>query len=251
MKKNSVLLTGFLLFAIVLHAQKKDHRLVAEISLGPSLPIGKFGNKSFGSEYHEPSGFAKTGFNAQVSLGYYLNESFGILLLPSYSVHVQDRSGLQAFMKEVYLSMGLRTSRVDVDPQSWKIVKLMAGGFFVTPLTAAEDLVLQTKLTAGACKTAIPALSYTGYDADNEMPYPGKMGKTSLSWAFCYQVSVGLKYNLNNKLHLLLDVNSFNATPKKDYFFTSADPRTPDPGQQTVKYKLAEVNALVGVGLSF
>jgi hypothetical protein len=26
--------------------------------------------------------------------------------------------------------------------------------------------------------------------------------KTSLPWAFCYQVSVGLKYKLNNKLHV-------------------------------------------------
>jgi hypothetical protein len=53
---------------------------------------------------------------------------------------------------------------------------------------------------------------------------------------------------LTGKLHVLLDVNSFNGTPQKKY-----DLVNPVSGQNSekVKYKLAEVNALLGIGISF
>jgi hypothetical protein len=256
MKKITTLLTAFLLLSIVLHAQKKEPKCFVEINVGPSIPIGKFAEKSYKhvTEDNQPAGLAKTGLSAQISLGYYLNESFGLLLMPGYSVHAQDASGYEEYMKLQYISSGRLTSRVDVETQSWKIVKLMAGGFLVTPLTSAKDLVLLTKLTTGVCKTAVPEYSYQAYD-HNGMMYPGgKTGETSLSWAFCYQVSAGLKYKLNNKLHLLIDVNSFNATPHKEYTFNPPplpNGDLPPPRTEKVKFKLAEVNLLAGIGFQF
>jgi hypothetical protein len=253
MKKTSVLLTGFLLFAIVLHAQKKNQRFMAEISLGPSIPLGKFAGKSYKSirEEDQPAGLAKTGLNAQVALGYYLKENIGLLLMPGYSVHQQDESAYEDYLKQtIGARSGVTPSRVDVETKSWKVFKLMAGAFLVTPLTS--ELSFQTKLTAGACKTAIPGYSFNAYSPSGTWYAAGTTDNTSLSWAFCYQVSAGLKYNLNNKLHLLLDVNSFNATPKKEYtFYPGSNPRSPDPDKVTVKYKLAQVNVLAGVGLNF
>jgi hypothetical protein len=255
MKKSVSLLTGFLFLTFVLHAQEKQPKFFAELAVGPSFPIGKFADKSYKSltEDNQPAGLAKTGISEQIFLGYYLNESIGLLLAPGYSVHAQDGSGYSEYLKQaVSVAGGVPTSRVDVDPKSWKILKLMAGGFVVTPLTSSENLVLVTKLTAGACKTAVPGYSFKAYDQSGMVYGSGTTDKTSLSWAFCYQVSVGMKYKLNNKLHVLLDVNSFNATAEKEYTFTFPfSPNPVAPRTEKVKFKLAEVNVLAGIGINF
>lgn len=256
MKKQLITASCFLLMSCILHAQKEQSKCFVELSVGPSIPIGKFADKPYKhvTEDNQPAGLAKTGVSAQGSFGYYLNESLGLLLTSGYSVHAQDASGYEEYMKQSYISSGRLTSRVDVETQSWKIAKLMAGGFLINPLTSAEDLVLFTKLTVGVCKTAVPEYSYQAYD-QNEMIYAGgKTEKTPLSWAFCYQVSMGLKYKLNNKLHLLIDVNSFNATPQKEYTFNPPplpNGDYPPPRTEKIKYKLAEVNVLAGIGFQF
>jgi hypothetical protein len=62
---------------------------------------------------------------------------------------------------------------------------------------------------------------------------------------------MGLKYKLKNKLHLLLDINSFNSTPQKETTFSSSPVSSVPPQTYKMKYKLAEVNALAGIGISF
>jgi hypothetical protein len=256
MKKLPALLTGFLFISTLLQAQQKQAKFFAQLSGGPSFPLGKFADKSytFAVNNNEPEGLAKTGLSLQASLGYHLSKTAGLLFLSGYSEHAQEASGYKEYMKQVILSAGLITNNVDVKTTSWKIVKLMAGGFLNTPLTSDEDLVLVTKVTVGACKTAIPEYSFKGYVTDGITTFGGTFNKTSLSWAFCYQVSMGLKYKLNNRLHLLLDVNSFNATAKKEYTFDPPPSPNGTPNgitYQKVKYKLAELNALVGIGVNF
>ncbi|WP_205509126.1 hypothetical protein [Longitalea arenae] len=255
MKKTPFLLTGFLLLTILAHAQEKESNLFVELSIGPSFPIGKFGDKNYKSvlEDDEPAGLAKTGLNLQAAVGYYLGENFGLLLSPGYSIHAQDGSGYENFIKESTGAMGAPTaSHAAVDAKSWKMLKLLAGAFLVTPLTMEEDLVLQTKITAGACKTAVPGYSFTAYNEQNGSSYAGSTGENSLNWAFCYQVSLGVKYQLNKKLHLLLDLNSFNATTAKEYTFTFPfSPNPVPPRTEKIKYRLAEVNVMAGLALSF
>jgi len=255
MKKIPVLLAGFLFLTTVLHAQKEP-KLFAELSFGPSFPIGKFAEKTYTAmpEDNQHPGMAKTGWNAQVMLGYYINENFGLLFSPGYSVHAQDKSGYEDYLKGNIIQIGgtVNASRVEAEVKNWKIVKLMVGGFLITPLTSEDELVLITKISAGACKTAIPEYSYKAYDENGVNFAGGTSSKTSLPWAFCYQVSMGLKYKLNNKLHVLLDVTSFNATPQKEYTFTFPfSPNPVPPRTEKIKFKLAEVNALIGVGISF
>src|SRR5688572_18078112 len=88
MKKTTTLLTGFLLLTIVLHAQKKQSKFFTELAVGPSFPIGRFASTEY--KDNEVPGFAKTGLSAQLSVGYYLNESIGVMLLSGYTVHPQD-----------------------------------------------------------------------------------------------------------------------------------------------------------------
>lgn len=252
--KKGILLTAFLFLTIVLHAQEKESKCFVELAVGPSFPIGKFGEKSYKSilEDDEPAGLAKTGINLQADFGYYINESFGLLFSPGYSIHAQDGSGYEEYLKNTVIAFGgMMPSISSVEAKSWNILKLMAGGFLVTPLNMEETLELNTRITLGACKTAIPEYTFSGRDQAGDA-YGGTVDKVSLPWAFCYQVSLGLKYKLNDKLHVLFDVNSFNATAQKEYTFTFPfSPNPVPPITEKVKYRLAEVNLMAGIGLNF
>jgi hypothetical protein len=254
MKKIPVLITGFLFLALVLHAQEKQSQYFIELAAGPSFPIGKFGEKTYKSlmEEDEPAGLAKTGVNLQATMGYYINESFGVLFSPGYSIHAQDGSGYEEFLTQTVVAYGgMMPTISSVEAKSWNILKLMAGGFMVTPLTMEEDLELNTRILLGACKTAVPGYTFSGRDQAG-MPYGGTMDKVSLPWAFCYQVGLGLKYKLNDKLHVLFDVNSFNATAQREYTYTFPfSPNPVPPITEKVKYKLAEVNLMAGIGINF
>lgn len=253
MKRTVGLLAGLFLICCVLHAQEKQPKFLVELSVGPSIPIGKFADKSYtGLTEKDPSGLAKTGMTANATIGYYLKSSVGLLLTAGYSVNKQDGAGYEEYYSKSWYP---NASRIDVSTNSWKILKVMAGGFLVTPLTSDNELSLLTKLSAGICKTAVPKYSYSAYGQNGSWMAMGTQGKITLPMAFCYQISVGLQYKLNDKLHLLLDINSFNATAKNEFTYTILGNPTPGNPDQTItqvhKYKLAQVNVLAGIGFNF
>jgi hypothetical protein len=254
MKKLLILLTGFLFATITLQAQQKHSKFFAELSGGASFALGKFGNKAYnGFNDADPSGSAKTGLAGQLSLGYYINESVGVLLLPGYSVHKTDHSRFEESIKAN--NANDPSYQLSMQTDKWKLIKLMAGGFFVTPLTGSSQLALVTKLTAGVCKTDFPGYSYSDIGMNGMYRSWTSQKSIALPWTFCYQVSVGLKYKLKDHLHLLFDINSFNSTPSKERTFFSQPTSTiggpPTTVQKNVKYKLAELNTLVGIGFDF
>ena len=247
MKKTTALLAGFLCLAIVLQAQKKQPKFLAELTAGPSIPIGKFASTS--NANNKASGYAKPGWGGQLSLGYYLNRSFGLLLSTGYTTHQQD----QQARKDVLKSRG--NTVVRIDSENWKALNVMAGGFFITPLTSGSKLRLFTKLTAGVCETGIPREQWFGYSNTGRPAYYYDE-KITMCWAFCYQGSVGLQYKLNQKWYVLLDASYFNAIPKQEvtYYVSSRPVAQVGPTGRYVtevnKYELSTINALVGIGIN-
>jgi hypothetical protein len=240
MKKTVCLVTSFLFAFCVLHAQEKTTKTFAEISIGPSFPIGQFGEKSYNDNEKDQPGLAGVGIAANATFGKYLKENIGFLLTVGYSINKQKPKGLEEYMEGKYPA----GAEVDVTTKSWKILKVMAGGFLVTPL-AEDKLNLVTKLSGGICSAIIPEYSWhatnTGYSSYEK----GGVGKVRLPVTFCYQISLGLQYKMNEKASLLFDINSFNATATNKGGQTSGG-QLPDR-----KCKLGTVNALVGVGLNF
>ena len=244
MKKNVALLTGFLFLAFVLHAQKKQPKFLTELSIGPSFPIGKFAATSYKDDNSERPGWAKPGLAAHLSVGYYLNKSVGVLLSSGYSVHSLNKKAYKHYIEEVLPGIPV----TNMDAKSWKTVKLMAGGFLVTPLTLEEKLVLLTKLTAGVSKTAEPEVTWNRVSQTPGWTSSGERKKVPLPWSFCYQVSLALEYKLNHNLYVLLDISSFNTKAEKEFTYIAST------GQDVVvkeTYKQATVNALVGIGVRF
>jgi hypothetical protein len=245
MKKTIALLTSFLFLAFVLHAQKKQPKFLTELSFGPSFPIGMFAATSY-NDKHEIPGFAKTGLGAHLSVGYYLNKSVGLLLSSGYTVHPQDEDAYRNFIETSFPD--ITVTRLEV--KSWKTLKLMGGGFLVTPLTSDGELVLLTKLTAGVSKSAYPKREFYGSSPDGTTTVSSLVDETSLPWSFCYQVSLAPTYSFSRNWYVFLDISSFNTTAKKDFSYTlGANP----PQTITIKYKYKQptVNALVGIGVRF
>lgn len=243
MKLITMLLTGFLLAITVLHAQEKHPRFFTELSVGPSFPIGKFASKSYNDLFSkQPAGMAKPGWAANVSVGYYLNRSFGVLLSAGYSDHKQD---LSEYAKSFYGPAVDPWPNITFSAKNWKEENVRGGAFFVTPLTANHRLDLVTKLTAGICKITLPGYDWTDYNADGSVLYKGTVEKEKLPWGFCYQAGVALKYKLRNHLHVQLDVNSFNTTKRKSFDTGDFVPGT----FKTIQYNLNTINALAGIGI--
>jgi hypothetical protein len=245
MKQTIILLTGFLLASTMLHAQEKHPRFLTELSVGPSFPIGKFADKTFGDQFKQkPAGLAKAGWSANVSIGYYLHKSVGLLLSAGYSEHKQDLSGYMQFYGGPLIDP---LPNLEFIAKSWKMLNVRAGAFFVTPLTANHRLNLVTKLTAGICKTAVPGYNWKSYKDDKTLFYEGTEKKVDLPWGFCYQADVALKYKLGDNLHVLLTVNSFNAIMRKD-----VGPGTyPYIDGGTRKYNQSTINTMAGIGIDF
>lgn len=252
MKKTTALLADLLLFTIVLHAQKKQPRYLAELAVGPSFPIGRFAATSY-NDKNEIPGFAKPGLGAHLSLGYYLNQSVGLLLTTGYTEHKQDEKAYEDYFEGIINNIVV----THVETQKWKTVKMMAGGFWVTPITSESELVLRTKLSAGVSKTAVPKSNWSGSYQSGGYVGGGNYEKIPLPWSFCYQVSVALEYSFGRNWYLLLDISSFNTTAKKEFTYTIyTDPVTSPGVPGTVmtvknKYKQATVNALAGIGVRF
>jgi hypothetical protein len=259
MKKIQALLIGLLLISIVLPAQQKQPKFLAALAVGPSFPLGKFADRSFtGFSEKDPGGLAKPGLAANVTLGYYINSSIGVLLIGGYSENKQDPSSYEDYLRKYWLS---GYNNINATTNKWKVKKVMGGVFWITPLTASSNIKLLTKLAAGICKTAIPGYSYKASSiipigsGSGSMYAEGYNGKTVLKSSFCYQVSVEGQYKLNNKLYALLDISSFNAAPEKTMNYFSNEPvppGLPTPIRTEKKvFKLGAVNVLAGIGLSF
>jgi hypothetical protein len=242
MKQIVMLLTGFLLATTVLHAQEKQPRFLTELSVGPSFPIGKFASRSYGDMYKQkPPGLAKTGWGANFSVGYYLNKSVGLLLSAGYSDHKQDLSG---YARSLYGPAVDPWPNLAFKAKNWKELNVRGGVFFVTPLTANHRLNLVTKLTAGICKTAVPGFDWKSFKDDGTLFVEDTEKKVDLPWGFCYQANVALKYKLGNQLHVLLDVNSFNAISRKSFGY-----ETDYPNGITRQYSLNTINCMAGIGI--
>jgi len=263
MKKRLLIVNFFLLFSCVLFAQKRESKFFAELGVGPSFPIGDFAKKTYNGTDNNLPGFAMIGLGTSLSVGYHLNESVGLLLSGGYSINPQNEKAYKDYIRSKVSNI----NSIAVDAKSWNIAKVMAGGFFVTPLTADSTLVLRTKLTVGVCKTAVPEFQYSysrQINPDTTLGGPagwmvqgGKQGKISLPWSFCYQVSIGLKFTLNKNLYALFDISSFNATTSyNEYGFISPGSVSTGTGPIVTsspakrKFKLGSVNAQAGVGLN-
>jgi hypothetical protein len=233
MKRSYFLLLIFLFGFIQTNAQEKAPAMIAELSVGPSFPLGKFGSKDF---KNTSAGLANTGLTAALSVGKEVTDKITAIFLAGYSMNKQDEKSMEGRVPQ---PVWLPGSTSKAETESWKIIRLMLGARAQFPLSASGKIFFTPKLLAGACKTAVPASSGTTYSSSGMFSGNFESYKIPMPWAFCYQITAGFNMQLNKSVFLLVDAAYFDGRA------TITADNVPFKGNH---YKLSSLNLLVGAG---
>jgi len=197
-------------------APKKEPKFFAGITLGPSFPMGKFANKNFSDT---TAGLAKAGPSLNISAGYMLTPSVGVMVLFGGQENKMDPKSITNYLNQKYGD----TVGTYASTKYWKTGRILAGGIFKFPLSKGEKLFFQGKILAGLLKTSYPGYIYAYGQVVPNVSNPGNYNvlisssSTPLDWAFCYQANVGLGWQLNRHISLVGDLSYFHAEARHKY----------------------------------
>lgn len=252
--KKLVLLSFLSVLICFSKAQQAEQKFSVQLQAGPSIPLGRFADKAFSTS--KATGNAMIGGAVNIQLQYQLTKNWGGSLLIGGSINRQDEEYIEKKIKN-----GREGVAASVDAKSWKVFKIMPGIFYDIPLSSGSKFSFKPMLSAGVCKTAIPAFSYATATTNPVTASSGKMAKEKLPLTFCYQLSLGANYNLSKKVYLLFDVAYFNASlaSKNSYIPYAGLPTSPVFGDTPTipsysgktHYSLASLNMLAGAGIRF
>lgn len=112
-------------------AQDDERRGFIGLGIGPSLPLGSFGDASL---TNPQGGRARTGYtNTLLNLGYRFRQSFGFAAAFSYSEYPTRGSGDDDWWQVAGITVGPMYS-LSLDARSALDLKMMLGGIVVTPV---------------------------------------------------------------------------------------------------------------------
>ena len=254
MKKGSLLLLSIFCISELIFAQKSP-KFSASISFGPAFPVGQYGSKNSSDS---TAGWALPGPALNISFGYHLTRSIGAMLLVSGQLNKQDA---EVFKKRLKDGSGPGTE-VQAKTYSWKIGKIMAGGFFDIPLSNSGKVLLRTALLGGAVKSYFPGYKYSGVSNPTGSPadmtaFSGTFTGMQLPWVFGFQVNAGVQYEIAENIFLLADMNYFSAKVESYSFYPRStgiiiSPRPlPFPSPQKTKFSLASLSVMFGAEFRF
>jgi opacity protein-like surface antigen len=222
----------FSLFAItnICFAQQNP-KFSIEAFAGPSFPLGKFANKNY-MQFNNSAELAKTGITAGSNLKYKLNNNFSVALNFAYSSNKQDKQAINN-----YLNKGANYPLdTKIETSSWQIAKVLAGFYYKHPINNSR-FSFNAGIVAGVSKTSIPHYSWVIYSQPGIVYNSAEQDKKSLPWAFSYQISAGINYEVKKNMYCLLSANYFNAN-------TTYNP-------SNLKYAFNSATLVVGVGFRF
>jgi len=200
---------------------QKQKKYFIEAAPGVTIPVGKFINKSWNenTSLSNAEGLAKAGFDINLSGGWQVNKSIGVLLAAGFSTNKQDANSFRNYLTNKYGAQ----AQTSVATESWNIFKVMGGPSFNTPLADKSNLIFRAKLLAGASKTSIPgyAYSYAYIDPVSNLQRAGMANftKISLPWFFCWQATAGIKYKTSKGLYVFSEAGYFHATLNYRYIY--------------------------------
>jgi hypothetical protein len=176
-------------------AQKTYSRWSIGLSAGPSFPTGKFAHKNTGEV---GSGYALTGVGAELTAGYRLNRTFGLVAIAGWQENKQR-------IDQSLIVPGTGTLMVVPPPgHTWKIARLLTGVSYSYPFSTRSGPTLQIRVLGGLLKTSIPGV-LNGFSITENPP--------ALPWTFCYQADAGLKWKLSPRFSLTTTAGYTGSSP--------------------------------------
>jgi hypothetical protein len=209
--KNALYLFFFIFSSLCLTAQQKD-RFSLTAAVGYSVPVGRFangdGNQVFFFSDNNIAGWAKPGPAVKFDLNYALTKSAGIMLSATGQINPRSRS---AFLKDMSHTFADNSNLV-VSAGSWKIGRVMAGGYYDLYFSTAKSWRCRISLLAGVLKTSLPSyatIDSSGNPADLEHNPP-----SPFPWVFCYQFGAALQRNIGHAWYISFQLDFFGADVK-------------------------------------
>jgi hypothetical protein len=247
MKPIVVLISCLFVFTTFATAQSCRWTFTAQV--GPSIPLGKFGEKNPNDSL---AAFAKTGPALQLTASYRVGRYWGISVMTAGEEHAVDTKAVETKLHEDF---GLNYHYTS-DP--WILARLMAGVFGEWP--AGKHWLLTAHLYLGGIETKLPKTSLTAQGSSGAYGYTKNAGSIDVGPAG--QGGVGTRYLLGR--HLFLDAGAEYATGRyrSDYpaiklasqgeglvFTTGTTPPYIASGSSHYTQPISTLNLTVGAGI--
>ena len=234
--KKLLLALVLLLCSSTIFAQSTIHKSSVFIGLGPSIPTGDFSSTDVSND---KSGLATTGFYLDLGYQYLFTKNLGVLAFYKWKVN-----GISEDALDYSVPTGSGGS-LAVSATSWKVSSTLIGLSQTFALTKNKKLSIEFREVAGVQFTSSPELN-VNYSIPGIGSSSAKQESQS-SISFAYQLGLGFKYQLNNKLQMRMfgDFNNSNAS-FKEYSITTGGNTVTAPAS---KQKTGTID--VGLGLAF
>jgi Outer membrane protein beta-barrel domain len=187
MKKLLVLVTALIVvFAVTAQENKvqKELKSYMMLSLGPSFPVGDYASID---ENNENAGYAKTGFNIDLSYGYRFVPEFAIELSGLYNFNGIDKSILQG---------------LDAKVDHFQIVGFMAGPTYMN--NVSDKVAYNFRLKGGYARVNSPSLKFEGETLVTE------------DWAdgFIWNFGLNAKFDISKKAFFAINADYYQTRPE-------------------------------------
>jgi hypothetical protein len=200
MKK--LVLSTALVFAVTLaFAQEDDRRGFLAISLGAAVPFGDFASTQTDND---DAGFALTGGNVNLSFGYKLGETLGLMAMLNGGSNPLNTDALE---DEFRSNFSQASWSVKSDP--WSYGTLMLGGFASFPTSSRSSF--DVRLLLGVLRSTTPQIDATASIAGVSTTAT-RESKSVTTGAF--DVGFVYRYRITDPLCILVSADFLTANPR-------------------------------------
>jgi len=206
------------------------------LSIGAGIPHG---NYALYDLTNTASGFAKTGFNAGISLAKVLWRRMGVSVMYRYQNNKIDEADLLSQTTAKYPNI---TWSITTTP--WRVNTFMVGYYSSYPLDNTNKVFLDLKFMLGAVKVNSPELDLTG--SQSGATATANTGiSTAVSFAYC--AGFGFKFDVDKDICILLHADYLQANPQ----FTNV-PITSSTGNSTTQIFTQNISIIsISTGVAF
>jgi opacity protein-like surface antigen len=190
----------FLLFAALLicttaAAQQKSHSYIG-LSGGLSIPLGDFSKTDLGDygNWNNNTGFAKTGFNIGLEGAYYFFRNIGLGGILNYTDHGKLSKGDAQKLGDSYTDAFAVNYTTVTTGKRYKTLNVLIGPCLFLPV---RKFTLDVRLVGGLSQSISTPEIAVQLENDESNVF---VQKSSTASAFGWQVGMGLRYALSEKM---------------------------------------------------
>lgn len=235
---KQILLFILLISQVSLFAQRKyaDENGFLGFTMGPSIPIGAFGETNAFNETTE--GFAKTGMTFNIlSMGYRIYEFVGVSAMLNYGTNDLNKEALNTLFND-QAAQGTQYLSVASSPYSYG--SLMAGIYFTFPVGIVD---IEFRGLGGVAYAQMPEITANreagGYLVQDIMQ------KEATSVSYSYDAGIGIKFSIMDELYFIGFIDYFRTDHE---FITEVEDRVSgETSEEKIKKSINYILPSVGV----